>query len=157
MIKVVFLTTSVVEAASGKTFEAGKAYWLRPDQYAFWDARGRIALAPDDMKTENAPFSVTRAGRNVFDVVGPSNRRLNTSALPWDAAEALRAKSETEWLAGKKKKPAAPDADPAPNSAMPLAPDPTPASPAEKAHGGKPPAGGVAVERKWTPPVERKT
>jgi hypothetical protein len=100
MIKVVFLATSVVEAVNGKTFEEGKAYWLRPDQYAFWDARGRIAPAPADMKTENAPFSVMRAGRNTFDVVGPSNRRLNTTALPWEEAEALRAKSEKDWLAG---------------------------------------------------------
>jgi hypothetical protein len=108
MIKVVFLATSVVEAVNGKTFEEGKAYWLRPDQYAFWDARGRIALAPADMKTENAPFSVMRAGRNTFDVVGPSNRRLNTTALPWAEAEALRVKSESEWLTGAKTKEAPP-------------------------------------------------
>lgn len=103
MIKVVFLATSVVEAVNGKTFEEGKAYWLRPDQYAFWDARGRIAPAPADMKSENAPFSVMRAGRDTFDVVGPSNRRLNTAALPWEEAEALRAKSEKDWLAGSAK------------------------------------------------------
>jgi hypothetical protein len=98
MIKVVFLVTSTVEAANGRTFEKGKAYWLRPDQYAFWDARGRIAAAPDDMPTENAPFSVMRAGRETFDVVGPSNRRLNTAALPWADAEALRAAAEADWL-----------------------------------------------------------
>jgi hypothetical protein len=121
MIKVVFLATSVVEAVNGKTFEEGKAYWLRPDQYAFWDARGRIAPAPADMKTENAPFSVMRVGRNTFDVVGPSNRRLNTAALPWEEAEALRVKSEKDWLAGSvKAKPV--DDLAAPPAAPPAAP-----------------------------------
>jgi hypothetical protein len=119
MIKVVFLATSVVEAVNGKTFEEGKAYWLRPDQYAFWDARGRIAPAPADMKTENAPFSVMRAGRNTFDVVGPSNRRLNTTALPWEEAEALRVKSEKDWLAGSvKAKPIDEPATPPPAPAV---------------------------------------
>jgi hypothetical protein len=98
MIKVVFLVTSTVEAANGRTFVKGKAYWLRPDQYAFWDARGRIGPAPADMPTENAPFSVVRAGRETFDVVGPSNRRLNTAAMPWADAEALRAAAEADWL-----------------------------------------------------------
>jgi hypothetical protein len=100
MIKVKFLVTSTVEAVNGRTFEGGKAYWLRPDQYSFWDARGRIGPAPEDMPTENAPFSIMRAGRETFDVVGPSNRRLNTSALPWGDAEALRASAEADWLAG---------------------------------------------------------
>jgi hypothetical protein len=122
MIKVVFLATSVVEAVNGKTFEEGKAYWLRPDQYAFWDARGRIAPAPADMKTENAPFSVMRAGRNTFDVVGPSNRRLNTTALPWEEAEALRVKSEKDWLAGSVK--AKPIGEPATLAPAPVAEKP---------------------------------
>jgi hypothetical protein len=99
MIKVRFLVTSTVEAVNGRTFMEGRAYWLRPDQYAFWDARGRIGPAPDDMPTENAPFSVMRAGRETFDVVGPSNRRLNTAALPWIDAEALRVAAEADWLA----------------------------------------------------------
>lgn len=99
MIKTKFLVTSTVEAVNGRTFEKDKAYWLRPDQYAFWDARGRIGPAPDDMPAENAPFSIVRAGRDTFDVAGPSNRRLNAAALPWADAEALRASAEADWLA----------------------------------------------------------
>lgn len=83
---------------NGPKFEAGKAYWLSPDQAVRWKAEGVAEDAPLGMSAENEPaltlrpddVRLLRAGRNRYDVVGPNGIKFNDAPLSAGDAEKLR-------------------------------------------------------------------
>jgi FkbM family methyltransferase len=115
MRKVMFLTTQRVAQGDGMgpVFEAGKAYWLRPDSIEYWQGLDAIADAPAEMHTENDPPAppitarIVRVKGGRYNVVGHSGK-FNDEPLSAEMAERMRA----DVLAGKVQvKPAEPPPD----------------------------------------------
>lgn len=99
MQKVMFTRTVKVAQADGKgpTYEAGKAYWMRPDSVMYWQSEDAVTDAPADMVAENEPKPGIRAadvrieasGRARYNVV-VHGVTLTDKPVKADEAERLR-------------------------------------------------------------------
>ncbi len=98
--KILFTEFAEIKQGDGKgpRFEAGKAYWLSPDQAERWKAEGVAENAPEDMAADNEPVltlrhndvRLARAGHNRYDVLGPNGMKFNDAPLSAHDAELLR-------------------------------------------------------------------